>query len=98
MNELVERLRELDPDARVRLSVVSREIGWDPADQCRAIKAGLVDPLPVPPAGRRGWQVTRDEALRIVAAAMLAAALGVAIVVVLRGARDSGLDIMRLLG
>lgn len=100
MNEIAEMtaaVRELDPDTPVRLSHVSRAIGWSADAQSDAIKAGAVDPLPIPPAGRRGYMVSRDEALTILAAAILALAAGVAVVAVLRGVKATGLDVGQLL-
>ena len=100
MNEITEMtaaVRELDPDTPVRLARISRAIGWSYDAQSDAIKAGAVDPLPAPPAGRRGYLVSRDEALTILAAAILALAAGVAVVAMIRAIKATGLDVGQLL-
>lgn len=96
--EMAASLRELDPDTPVSLPRVSRVVGWAPDAQTRAIQAGVVEPLSDPaPAGRRGYMVSRDEALTILAAAVLALAAGVAVVVMIRAIKATGLDPGQLL-
>jgi hypothetical protein len=98
MNETMAALVAGLPEGdTIPLPEVSRRVGWDPATQVRAIKDGLVETTGLPPAGKRGWQVTRQEALTILAAAALAFAMGLAVVSVLRGIKVSGLDVGQLI-
>jgi hypothetical protein len=82
-------IEQADAD-RVRLYTISRRIGWDKAEQSRAISAGLLE---VQGLGGRGnpYTVTQDEARTLLLAAVLAAAAGVAIAAMLRGVKGAGL-------
>jgi hypothetical protein len=89
-------VRELDPGTPVPLPPISRAVGWSPDAQMYAISSGAVSPLPIPPAGRRGYLVSRDEALTILAVAILALAAGFSIVTMLRAVKATGLDVGQL--
>jgi hypothetical protein len=77
-------VRDLPDNSTVALSVISKTVGWSRELQAYAVKTGAVEVADIPPAGRRGWHVTKDEALRILAAAALAVALGASLITVLR--------------
>jgi hypothetical protein len=74
---------------RVKLADIARPVGWDATSQSRALAEGLLE------AERLGGQgnpygITRDDAMRLLLAAVLAVAAGVAIAAMLRGLRDLG--------
>lgn len=54
------------------------------------VREGLIQPEPLA-ARRTGYTVNRDEAFKLLLAAALAIAAGVAIAVMLRGIKESGL-------
>jgi hypothetical protein len=95
--EAAEEIRKLDPGTPVRLPAVSRAVGWSSGVQAYAIQTGAVEVLPGKPSGRRSYMITREEALRILAAALLAVAAGIAVVTMVRGVRTAGLDVGRLI-
>jgi hypothetical protein len=84
------------PDTEViPLPLIRDRIGWDRQAQHNAVSQGLIQPLPQ--RGKAGcFQVTRDEAVIILIAAALAFAAGVAVVVMLRAIRGTGLNAQTL--
>ena len=75
---------------RVRLADLSRRIGWDRASQSRAISAHLLEAEHGRGPGGP-YTVTRDEALKLLLAAVLALLAGAAVVAALRGVKSAGL-------
>lgn len=75
---------------RIKLADLSRAIGWDKWSQSQAVNEGLLD------ARRLGGQgnpygITRDDAIMLLLAAVLAFAAGVAIGSMLRGVKGAGM-------
>ena len=84
-------LRDLEQaDAeRVPLVKIARPIGWDASSQSHAIAEGLLDARRL---GGRGnpYGITRDDAITLLLAAVLAVAAGIAIAAALRGLKGAG--------
>jgi hypothetical protein len=75
---------------RVKLADLSRTIGWDRASQSHAIREGLLDAKQARPGPGNPYSVTRDDAITLLLAALLAVAAGVAIAAMLRGLKAQG--------
>jgi hypothetical protein len=83
-------LAELEQGELVRLPEFGPKIGMGEQARKYAIREGLIDATP----GRcrsEGYSVTRDEAVTLLLAAVLAIAAGVAVAVTLRGMKGAGL-------
>lgn len=80
------------PDAEViPLPIIRDRIGWTRDQQSYAVETGAI--RPIDKRGKAGcYQVTRDDAVMILIAAAIALAAGVAVVMVIRGIRDAGLN------
>jgi hypothetical protein len=76
---------------RVLLAEVGEAVGMDASSRSRAVKDGSVHPVGRAGLGG-GYVITRDDALLIVIAAMVAVAAGIAVVTALRGLAGSGLS------
>jgi hypothetical protein len=77
---------------RVRLVDLSRRIGWSEVQQSKAIRAGLLEAERDATEPRtRPYTITRDEALTLLLAAVLALLAGAAIAAALRGVKSAGL-------
>jgi hypothetical protein len=74
---------------RVRLADLSRRIGWDKSLQSRALAEGLLEAERSPGRGHP-YTITRDDAVTLLLAAVLAFAAGVAIASMLRGLKAQG--------
>lgn len=74
---------------RVRLADLSRRIGWDKSLQSRALAEGLLEAERGPGRGHP-YTITRDDALTLLLAALVAIAAGVAIGSALRGLKGTG--------
>lgn len=83
-------LAEIEAREFTSLPRLGDQIGMGEQSRKYAIREGLIKPEPL---GKRcdGYKVNRDEALTLLLAAALAIAAGVAIAVMLRGMRNSGL-------
>lgn len=73
----------------IPLPELARPLGLNMAAQSYAVRKGVITPAPKRGANGR-YMVTRDEALFLLAAAGIAAAVGIAIVTALRYLRSSG--------
>jgi hypothetical protein len=76
---------------RVSLAEVGEAVGMDRSARSRAVKDGSVHPVGRAGLGG-GYVITRDDALLIVVAAMIAVAAGIAVATALRGLAGSGLS------
>src|SRR5262249_555194 len=87
---LPEALANIQPPQFHSLRALGAQIGLGGPARRYAIREGLIKPEPL---GKRcdGYRVNRDEALTLLLAAALAIAAGVAIAVMLRGLKNSGL-------
>ena len=83
-------LAEIEECEFVSLPALGERIGMTARARTYAITEGLIEHAPLT-ARKAGYRVTQDEALTILLAAVLAVAAGVAIVVMLRGVKQSGL-------
>jgi hypothetical protein len=68
---------------------VARSVGLDRNSQHYAIRHGVITPARKRGANGR-YLITREDALLLLAAALVAAAAGIAIVTALRGLRSAG--------
>jgi hypothetical protein len=74
---------------RIKLADLSRRIGWDKASQSHAVTEGLLDARRLGGPGNP-YGITRDDAITLLLAALLAVAAGVAIAAMLRGLKAQG--------
>lgn len=91
--EVDEVMRRFRGRGRISLSELLEPLGVDKDERRRARDEGLITPLP----GKRGrggsYVVDEDEAARLVRAALIAAAVGMSIVIVLRVLGAAGGDV-----
>ena len=82
-------LGKIEQSPYVRLPDISKQIGWTRTGRQYAIREGLLEAEPM---GGRGnpYRLTRDEACKLLYAALLALAAGVAIAVMLRAVKGTG--------
>lgn len=83
-------LAEIEGREYMRFPELGRQIGLGPGQRAHVIREGLVTVIPCERKSA-GNKVARDEALTLLLAAALAVAAGVAIAVMLRGVRETGL-------
>jgi hypothetical protein len=84
-------LSELPEGEAIPLPWVRERVGWSYREQSYAVQSGAIRPLPRKgPHG--GYRVTRDDAILILVASLLAAAAGVAIVAMIRALQGTGID------
>jgi hypothetical protein len=84
-------LADIEAREFVALPDLGSKIGMGKEARKFAIHEGVISPAAPLVHRRDGYKVTRDEALTILLAAALAVAAGVAIVVMLRGVKQTGL-------
>jgi hypothetical protein len=82
-------LAAYDGRERVPLHEVGEAVGMDRFARSYAVRSGVIRPTS---RGGSGYVITGDDAVRIVFAAILAAAAGVAVVTILRGVVGAGLS------
>lgn len=83
-------LADIEAREFVSLPALGAKIGMGDQSRKFAIREGLIRPEPLEYRGM-GYTVKRDEALTLLLAAALAIAAGVAIAVMLRGVKQTGL-------
>jgi hypothetical protein len=90
-----ELLAALDGAEVVPLAVLRGLVGWNRQQQRYAVQAGLIRPVSAfGPHG--GYQVSRDDAITILAAAALALSAGVAVVSMLRSVQAASISTQAL--
>jgi hypothetical protein len=89
---VAEVLAEIEAAEFHSLPRLGEAIGMGNQARKYAIHEGLIKPEPLV-ARREGYKVNRDEAITLLFAAALALAAGVAIAVMLRGVRESGMPV-----
>jgi hypothetical protein len=89
---VAEVLAEIEAREFVSLPALGKQLGMGEQARKYAIREGLINPEPLDISKRyEGYKVNRDEAFTLLLAAALAIAAGVAIAVMLRGVKGSGL-------
>jgi hypothetical protein len=82
-------IERADQAEAVRLADLSRRIGWDKSSQSHAVHEGLLEAFRLGGQGN-AYGITRDDAMNLLLAAVLAVAAGVAIASMLRGLKSAG--------
>lgn len=83
-------LADIEAREVVSLPELGAKIGMGEQSRKFAIREGLIEPEPLT-SRREGYKVNQNEALTLLLAAALALAAGVAIAVMLRGCKATGL-------
>lgn len=83
-------LAEIEAREFTSLPELGAKIGMGNQSRKYAIRVGLIEPEPLK-SRQHGYEVSRNEALTLLLAAALAIAAGVAIAVILRGLKETGL-------